>query len=145
MPARPAWCWSRPRRRTRPRSSPRSTTCTAGGSTAGAEGIEQAYQLAEQNFDKGGVNRVILATDGDFNVGITEHRRAQELRRAQARRAASTSRVLGFGEGNYSDELMQTLAQNGNGNAAYIDTLNEARKVLVRGGGLDAVHRSPRT
>jgi Ca-activated chloride channel family protein len=102
----------------------------AGGSTAGAEGIRQAYQLAGQNFDATGVNRVILATDGDFNVGITD---PQELKSFVERQRDSGIylSVLGFGRGNYNDELMQTLAQNGNGNAAYIDTLNEARKVLV--------------
>ncbi|MGE3830948.1 MAG: von Willebrand factor type A domain-containing protein, partial [Parvibaculaceae bacterium] len=102
----------------------------AGGSTAGAEGIRQAYQLAEANFDKTGINRVILATDGDFNVGITD---PEELKSFVERKRDTgvTLSVLGFGRGNYNDEMMQTLAQNGNGNAAYIDTLNEARKVLV--------------
>jgi Ca-activated chloride channel family protein len=103
---------------------------SAGGSTAGAEGIRQAYQLAEQNFDKAGVNRVILATDGDFNVGITD---PEELKSFVERKRGSGVflSVLGFGRGNYNDELMQALAQNGNGTASYIDTLNEARKVLV--------------
>ncbi len=102
----------------------------AGGSTAGAEGIRQAYQLAEQNFDKDGVNRVILATDGDFNVGITD---VDELEGFIERERTSGIflSVLGFGMGNYNDKLMQALAQSGNGAAAYIDTLNEARKVLV--------------
>ncbi len=103
---------------------------SAGGSTAGAEGIRQAYQLAEQNFDKNGINRVILATDGDFNVGITS---VDELEGFIERERTSGIflSVLGFGMGNYNDELMQALAQNGNGAAAYIDTLSEARKVLV--------------
>jgi Ca-activated chloride channel family protein len=103
---------------------------SAGGSTAGAEGIRQAYQLAEQTFDKTGINRVILATDGDFNVGITD---PEELKSfvERKRETGIFLSVLGFGRGNYNDELMQTLAQNGNGNAAYIDTLSEARKVLV--------------
>jgi Ca-activated chloride channel family protein len=103
---------------------------TAGGSTAGGEGIRQAYALAEANFDKQSVNRVILATDGDFNVGITNQ---DELKGFVERRRATGIylSVLGFGQGNYHDALMQKLAQNGNGNAAYIDTLNEARKVLV--------------
>ena len=102
----------------------------AGGSTAGAEGIRQAYLLAERNFVDGGVNRVILATDGDFNVGITD---PDELEGYIARKRASGVflSVLGFGMGNYNDALMQRLAQNGNGNAAYIDTLSEARKVMV--------------
>ena len=105
----------------------------AGGSTAGAEGIRQAYRLAEQHFVEDGVNRVILATDGDFNVGITD---PEELESYIARKRASGVflSVLGFGMGNYNDALMQRLAQNGNGNAAYIDTLSEARKVLVEEG-----------
>ena len=102
----------------------------AGGSTAGAEGIRRAYLLAEQHFVEDGVNRVILATDGDFNVGITD---PDELESFIARKRDSGVflSVLGFGMGNYNDELMQRLAQNGNGNAAYIDSLSEARKVLV--------------
>jgi Ca-activated chloride channel family protein len=102
----------------------------AGGSTAGAEGIRQAYQLAERNFDKSGINRVILATDGDFNVGITDPEELKSFVERKRDTGVFLS-VLGFGQGNYNDELMQTLAQNGNGNASYIDTLNEARKVLV--------------
>ena len=102
----------------------------AGGSTAGAEGIRQAYLLAERHFVEGGINRVILATDGDFNVGITD---SDELEGFIARKRESGVflSVLGFGMGNYNDALMQRLAQNGNGNAAYIDSLNEARKALV--------------
>jgi Ca-activated chloride channel family protein len=102
----------------------------AGGSTAGGEGIRQAYALAEANFDPDGVNRVILATDGDFNVGI---RNPEELKGfvERKRETGIFLTVLGFGQGNYNDALMQKLAQNGNGIAAYIDTLNEARKVLV--------------
>ena len=103
---------------------------SAGGSTAGAEGIRQAYNLAERSFDKAGVNRVILATDGDFNVGISDPRELQDFVERKRQSGVYLS-VLGFGEGNYNDELMQALAQNGNGNAAYIDSLNEARKVLV--------------
>ena len=103
---------------------------SAGGSTAGAEGIAQAYNLAERSFDKAGVNRVILATDGDFNVGISDPRELQDFVERKRESGIYLS-VLGFGEGNYNDALMQALAQNGNGNAAYIDTLNEARKVLV--------------
>jgi Ca-activated chloride channel homolog len=103
---------------------------SAGGSTAGAEGIEQAYALAEQNLDTKGVNRVILATDGDFNVGISSPRELESFVERKRDSGIYLS-VLGFGQGNYNDELMQALAQTGNGNAAYIDTLNEARKVLV--------------
>jgi Ca-activated chloride channel family protein len=102
----------------------------AGGSTAGAEGIRQAYALAEQNFDKAGVNRVILATDGDFNVGITNRDELKGFVERERGKGIFLS-VLGFGMGNYNDALMQALAQNGNGAAAFIDTLAEARKVLV--------------
>ncbi len=107
---------------------------SSGGSTAGAQGIEQAYALAEAGFEEGGVNRVILATDGDFNVGIRD---TDELKGYIERKRDSGIylSVLGFGQGNYNDSLMQALAQNGNGNAAYIDTLNEARKVLVEEAG----------
>ncbi|GLS43917.1 vWA domain-containing protein [Methylobacterium brachythecii] len=102
----------------------------AGGSTAGGEGLRQAYALAERNFDPKAVNRVMLATDGDFNVGIT----SQEELKGFVERKRETGiflSVLGFGMGNTNDALMQTLAQNGNGTAATIDTINEARKVLV--------------
>jgi Ca-activated chloride channel family protein len=102
----------------------------AGGSTAGAAGINDAYRLAEANLDKTGVNRIILATDGDFNVGISNK---DELKGFIERKRAGGIflSILGVGQGNYNDALMQTLAQNGNGTAAYVDTLNEARKVLV--------------
>ena len=102
----------------------------AGGGTWGAQGIEQAYRLAKQNFVKDGVNRVILATDGDFNVGATRNTDLKTLIE-QKREEGIYLSILGFGQGNYNDSLMQTLAQSGNGNAAYIDTLNETRKVLV--------------
>ncbi len=103
---------------------------TPGGSTAGAQGIELAYQLAEKNFNKEGVNRVILASDGDFNVGISDPGALKEFV-AQKRKSGIFLSVLGFGQGNLNDQITQTLAQSGNGTAAYIDTLNEARKVLV--------------
>jgi len=102
----------------------------AGGSTAGAEGIRQAYRLAEQHFDAKGVNRVILTTDGDFNVGITNQDELKGYIERERGKGVFLS-VLGFGMGNYNDAMMQTLAQNGNGTAAYIDTVNEARKTLV--------------
>ena len=102
----------------------------AGGSTAGTEGIRQAYALAKTNFDKDAINRVILATDGDFNVGITDPR-ALESFITRERESGVFLTVLGFGDGNYNDLIMQKLAQAGNGTAAYIDTLNEARKVFV--------------
>ena len=102
----------------------------AGGSTAGAAGIADAYRLAESGFEKNAVNRVILATDGDFNVGITDQ---SELKGfiERKRQSGIFLSILGVGQGNHNDALMQTLAQNGNGTAAYVDTLNEARKVLV--------------
>jgi Ca-activated chloride channel homolog len=102
-----------------------------GGSTAGAEGIERAYQLAEANFRKGGVNRILLCTDGDFNVGIDGTEELKGFVERKREKGVYLS-VLGFGEGNYRDELAQALAQNGNGVASYIDTENEARKVLVQ-------------
>jgi Ca-activated chloride channel family protein len=102
----------------------------AGGSTAGAEGIRQAYALAERNFDPRGVNRVMLATDGDFNVGITDPNELKGFVERERGKGVFLS-VLGFGMVNYNDALMQTLAQNGNGAAAYIDTVAEARKTLV--------------
>ncbi|ODR94985.1 hypothetical protein AUC70_04260 [Methyloceanibacter stevinii] len=102
---------------------------SAGGSTAGGEGIRQAYALAEAN-KVDGINRVILATDGDFNVGISDKETLKDFVAREREKGVSLS-VLGFGAGNYNDALMQALAQNGNGNASYIDTLNEARKVLV--------------
>lgn len=102
----------------------------AGGSTAGSEGIRTAYQLAERNFDKEGINRVILSTDGDFNVGITSQDDLKKFIEHERDTGIYLS-VLGFGMGNYNDATMQALARNGNGNAAYIDNLSEARKALV--------------
>jgi Ca-activated chloride channel family protein len=102
----------------------------AGGSTAGGEGIRQAYRLAKENFDGKAVNRVILATDGDFNVGITDPKALEDFV-ARERDSGVFLTVLGFGSGNYNDLTMQRLAQAGNGTAAYIDTLNEAQKLFV--------------
>jgi Ca-activated chloride channel family protein len=101
-----------------------------GGSTAGEAGIKEAYKLAQQSFVKDGVNRVMLATDGDFNVGQTDD---DDLKRLieQERKTGVFLSVFGFGRGNLNDQMMQTIAQNGNGTAAYIDTLAEAEKVLV--------------
>ena len=103
---------------------------TAGGSTNGAAGIRLAYAMAEQAFVEGGINRVVLATDGDFNVGTTSFEALKDLI-AQKRETGISLTTLGFGSGNYNDHLMEQLADAGNGNYAYIDTLNEARKVLV--------------
>ncbi len=102
----------------------------AGGSTAGGEGLRLAYDLAKRNFDREAVNRVILATDGDFNVGISDPQQLQDFI-AHERDTGVYLSVLGFGGGNYNDDLMQRLAQNGNGVAAYIDTIAEARRVLA--------------
>ena len=103
----------------------------AGGSTNGGQGIELAYRVATTNFIRGGTNRVILATDGDFNVGVTDHSRLVRLIREKARSGVFLS-VLGFGTGNYKDSRMEKLADKGNGNYGYVDTVAEARKVLVR-------------
>ena len=102
----------------------------SGGSTAGGAGIELAYKTAAENFIKGGNNRVILCTDGDFNVG-TSSDAALETLIEQKRETGVFLTVLGFGMGNYQDAKMQKLADKGNGNHAYIDQLSEARKVLV--------------
>ena len=102
----------------------------AGGSTAGGEGLRLAYALAEQNFDEEAVNRVILLTDGDFNVGVTSNERLEDFV-ARKRESGVYLSVLGFGRGNYNDALMQTLAQAGNGIAGYIDSEREARRLLV--------------
>jgi len=102
----------------------------AGGSTNGAAGIQLAYQMAQQNFIPGGVNRVILATDGDFNVGLASTEELIDLIQRK-RKAGIALTTLGFGTGNFNDHLLEQLADEGNGNYAYIDRLNEARKVLA--------------
>lgn len=102
----------------------------AGGSTAGGAGIQLAYQEAQANFMKRGNNRVILASDGDFNVGASSDGEMQRLIEAK-REAGVYLTVLGFGMGNYKDSKMETLADHGNGNYAYIDNLSEARKTLI--------------
>lgn len=106
----------------------------AGGRTAGEEGIREAYRLAEQSFVDGGVNRVMLATDGDFNVGQTSDEDLKTLIEDKRESGVFLS-VFGFGRGNLNDQLMQTIVQNGNGTAAYIDTLAEAEKTLVEEAG----------
>ena len=103
----------------------------AGGSTNGAQGIELAYRIAAENFIKGGVNRVILATDGDFNVGLTSQGDLIRLIEEKAKSGVFLS-VLGVGTDNLKDSTMQKLADKGNGNYAYLDSLDEARKVLVQ-------------
>lgn len=103
---------------------------SAGGSTNGAAGIHLAYQLAEQNLEKEGINRILIATDGDFNVGTTNFEALKELVEEKREKGVSLT-TLGFGSGNYNDHLMEQLADIGNGNYAYIDTIKEANKVLV--------------
>ena len=103
---------------------------TAGGRTNGAAGIKLAYAMAEQGFIQDGINRILLATDGDFNVGTTSIDQLKDLI-AEKRKAGIALSTLGFGTGNYNDQLMEQLADTGNGNYAYIDTLGEAQKVLV--------------
>ncbi|CAM3482677.1 vWA domain-containing protein [Aequorivita lipolytica] len=102
---------------------------SAGGSTAGGAGIELAYKVAAENFSKGGNNRVILATDGDFNVGASSDRSMEDLIE-EKRKSGVFLTCLGFGMGNYKDSKLETLANKGNGNHAYIDTMQEAQKVL---------------
>ena len=102
----------------------------AGGSTNGAEGIQRAYQLAHEAHMKDGINRVVLATDGDFNVGIVNFEQLVDL--AERERTSGVAlTTLGFGTGNYNDQLLERLADAGNGNYGYVDTLSEVRKVLV--------------
>lgn len=112
----------------------------AGGSTAGGAGIEMAYKVAKNNFIKNGNNRVILATDGDFNVGVTDNGELEKLI-SEKKETGIFLTVLGFGTGNIQDNRMEMLADKGNGNYAYIDNINEANKVLVKemGGTLYAV------
>lgn len=102
----------------------------AGGSTAGGEGLRLAYKIATDNFIKGGNNRIILATDGDFNIGESSNSAMEDLV-SQQREKGVMMTVLGFGMGNYKDDRMEIIADKGNGNYAYIDNLQEARKTLV--------------
>jgi Ca-activated chloride channel family protein len=106
----------------------------AGGSTNGAAGIHAAYDLASSSFIRGGINRVILATDGDFNVGVTSEGDLVRLI-AEKRASGIFLSVLGVGEGNLKDSTMEKLADSGNGNYSYLDSLHEARKVLVEEAG----------
>ena len=103
----------------------------AGGSTAGGAGIQLAYQIAEDNFIKGGTNRVILCTDGDFNVGVTSTGELQKLVEKKAKDTGVFLSVLGFGRGNLNDAMMEAIADHGNGNYHYVDNKTEARRVLV--------------
>ncbi|MBU1240054.1 VWA domain-containing protein [Myxococcota bacterium] len=103
----------------------------AGGSTNAGAGIEAAYAIAEKHFIPKGINRVILATDGDFNVGTTSRGDLVRMVEKKAKKNIYLT-VLGFGMGNYKDSMLETLSGKGNGNYAYIDTISEARKVLVK-------------
>ena len=103
----------------------------AGGGTSGAAGLELAYEIANKNFMKDGNNRIILATDGDFNIGPSSDREMKKMIKKNRDKGVAIS-VLGFGMGNYKDSKMETIADNGNGNYYYIDNLLEARKVLVK-------------
>ncbi len=110
----------------------------AGGSTNGGQGIRLAYRIAQANFIRGGINRILLATDGDFNLGTTSNSELATLMK-EKRKSGVFLTVLGFGTGNYKDARMEKLADKGNGNYAYIDTLQEARKVLVKEAGATLV------
>jgi Ca-activated chloride channel family protein len=103
---------------------------SAGGSTAGGEGLLLAYKVAEENFIEGGNNRIILATDGDFNVGVSSNAEMERLVEKKRDNGVFMT-VLGFGMGNYKDDKMEIIADKGNGNYAYIDNIQEARKVMV--------------
>ena len=102
----------------------------AGGSTAGGQGLRLAYKIAEENFIEGGNNRIILATDGDFNVGVSSNADMERLVEEKRDNGVFIT-VLGFGMGNYKDDRMEIIADKGNGNYSYIDNIQEARKVLV--------------
>src|SRR3546814_8220346 len=119
-----------------------SDVCSSDLSTAGAAGIRDAYRIAREHFIDGGNNRIILATDGDFNVGVSSDGELQRLIESERESGVFLS-VLGFGMGNYQDNKLELLADKGNGNYAYIDTFNEARKVLVSefGGTLFTIAR----
>ncbi len=102
----------------------------AGGSTAGAAALSLAYKMARKGYIHNGINRILLATDGDFNVGVTDTNQLKDMIKRE-RETGITLSTLGFGQGNYNDAMMEQIADVGNGNYSYIDSLNEARKVLV--------------
>ena len=107
------------------------SSLSAGGSTNGAAGIQLAYDIAAQNFIKGGINRVILATDGDFNVGINSIADLEKFIE-EKRKTGVFLTTIGVGDDNYRDSVLETLADKGNGNYAYLDSMNEAKKVFER-------------
>lgn len=102
----------------------------AGGSTAGASALSLAYKMARKGYINNGINRILMATDGDFNVGVTDTNQLKDMVKRE-RETGITLSTLGFGQGNFNDEMMEQIADVGNGNYSYIDSLNEARKVLV--------------
>ncbi|MDR0869309.1 MAG: VWA domain-containing protein [Planctomycetaceae bacterium] len=104
----------------------------AGGSTAGAEGIKTAYETARKYYDKNAQNRVVLCTDGDFNVGVTDNGQLEKIIGDEAKSGVFLT-ILGFGMGNYKDDRLKTLSMRGNGNYGYIDSIEECRKLLVEG------------
>ncbi|MFC5051186.1 von Willebrand factor type A domain-containing protein [Rubritalea spongiae] len=103
---------------------------SAGGSTAGGAGIQLAYKVAKEQFKKGGVNRILLATDGDFNVGVSDNKSLTKMVKERAKEGTYIS-VLGFGQGNINDAMLESITNNGNGNYNYIDSIKEGRKVLL--------------
>ena len=111
---------------------------SAGGSTNGASGIQLAYNIASENFVRGGINRVILATDGDFNVGVTSQSELTRLIEEKRERGIFLS-VLGVGDNNLKDSTMEALADKGNGNYSYLDSIQEARRVLIKEAGATLV------
>ncbi len=102
---------------------------SAGGGTAGGAGLALAYKMAEQNFIKGDINRILLATDGDFNLGVSSIEELKSMVKREREKGITLS-TLGFGTGNYNDEMMEQIADAGNGNSSYIDSMHEAEKVL---------------
>ena len=124
------WCCRRRPGTSASASTARSSNSTAGGSTNGAGGIQLAYQAAREGFITGGVNRVVLATDGDFNVGVTSIGELTRLIEKERESGVFLS-VLGVGRGNLKDSTLEMLADRGNGNYAYVDSLQEARRALV--------------
>ena len=134
------WCSSRPRAATTILDA--LERLQAGGSTAGAAGIQLAYRVARRNMIEGGINRVILATDGDFNVGVTNNETLVDMVERE-RRGGITLTTLGFGTGNYNEAMMEQIADRGNGNYAYIDSPREAWRVLDARAVLDPLHHRP--
>jgi Ca-activated chloride channel family protein len=103
----------------------------AGGSTAGGAGITLAYKIAAENYVKGGTNRVILCTDGDFNVGIIDQGELRRILKAKAKMGIQLS-IIGFGMGNYKDDMLEVLSNDGDGNYGYVDSFREAKKLFIR-------------